>query len=168
MVSDEGPVFSLTQVCENIEEVEKAREQPETHQAFQDFLAKSAPLRRKPATSELHRVLVGAKEQKQNVRYRHFSSVYPAPDKAGEARTLLIDLANDVQAERPSSFLLGQLFGSQGQVLTLVHAYETLTEYDNYMTNLSASAREVVKKLGGLSRAPIVQQLRKVLIATPS
>ena len=164
VVSDDGPTLVVNSLYENLEALEKARDQLLSDPAYRESQEKVAPLIRKPLGVELFNNLVLPSVRPVQGRYVLRTLGYPAPDKVALVGSIATEFVKSRQAERPYIRLWRQIFGSQGVVFDTVDSFETLAEYENVANNPSPTVQAAVAQVTSLSRAPIVQELYEVLI----
>ncbi|MCH7787725.1 MAG: hypothetical protein IIC22_09455 [Chloroflexi bacterium] len=169
MVFDSGPVFVANRVFDNMEALEKFRDQIVSNPTYRESIEKAAPLRRKDIDIEIFNVLVPPSGENAPRRYVLRSHGYPALGKETLVASIITEVVKSGQAERPYTRLSRQIFGSQGVVFVYGDSFETLAEFENVMiNNPSASLQAAAAQVTSLSRAPIVNELYEVLIPFPS
>ena len=165
VVFDSGPVFVANRVFDNMEALEKFRDQIVSNPTYRESVEKAAPLRRKDIDIEIFNVLVPRSGENVPGRYTFRALAYPALGKEPLVRSIMTESVKSYQAERPFSMLSAQLFSSQGVVFVFSDSFETLAEFENVTINNPSTSLQAAAAQGiSLSRAPIVNELYEVLI----
>ena len=162
----EVPAFVITSIFDDIAAVEKNRDAIWANRAFLDFQSKLTPLLRQPTEVTISESIVStAAGTGAMPRYAHQVLIYPKNGAESEVRSVLEDFAKGQQSDsRPYFRMARRLFSAIGPVFSMGDSYESLSEYDNVSKARADKMRAHFKQFGPMTRAPMTQELREVLV----
>ena len=162
----ELPAFVITSIFDDIAALEKNRDAIWANRAFLDFQSKLTPLLRQPTEVTISETIVDPTAGPgAGPRYAHQALVYPKNGAEPEVRSVLEGFAKGQQADGRPYFRMGRrLFSAIGPVFSMGDSYESLSEFDKVNQARVAKVPDFFKQLGPITRAPMAQELREVLV----
>ena len=163
----EMPALVITSIFDDIGALEKDRDALWANQAFVTFQQKLGPMLRQPTEVTISEGIVStmAATGATQPRYGHQALVYPATGAEPEVRSILEGFAKGQQADgRPYFRMARRLFSATGPVFSMGDSYESLSEFDKVNKARVEKVPDFFKQLGPITRAPMSQELREVLV----
>ena len=162
----ELPAFVITSIFNDIAALEKNRDAIWANRAFLDFQSKLTPLLRQPTEVTIAETIVATTAGPgAGPRYAHQVLIYPKNGAEQEVRSVLEGFAKGQQADGRSYVRLARrLFSAIGPVFSIGDSYESLGEADNVTKARADKVRDFSNQLAPITRAPMTQELREVLV----
>ena len=158
--------FVITSIFDDIAAFERNRDALWANRTFLDFQAKLTPLLRQPTEITISETIVAtAAGTGATPRYSHQVLIYPKNGAEPEVRSVLEGFAKGQQADgRPYFRMARRLFSAIGPVFSMGDSYRSLSEFDNVNKARADKVQDFFKQLGPITRAPMTQELREVLV----
>ena len=162
----ELPAFVITSIFDDIAALEKNRDATWANRAFLDFQSKLTPLLRQPTeVTILETIVATTAGPGATPRYSHQVTILPTAGAVPEVRSVLEGFAKGQQADgRPYFRMHQRLFSAIGPVFSMGDSYESLSEFDSVNKARADKVRGFSNQLAPITRTPITQELREVLV----
>ena len=162
----ELPAFVITSIFDDIEALEKNRDALWANQVFLDFQSKLNSLLRQPTEVTISETIVATTAGPgATPRYGHQALIFPKTGAEQEVRSVLEGFARGQQADgRPYFRMARRLFSAIGPVFSMGDSYGSLGEFDKVNKARVDKIGDFFNQLGPITRAPMTQELREVLV----
>ena len=165
VILGEQPTFNVVSLFDSLEEYEKNRDANFANPDYAQAVAKINSMVRQPNIIRLATSLVDpVGDMNAGQRYTQQAIIRPTTQGEQAVRSIVVDFAKGMQAERPLFRATQAIFGSDGPAISMMDSYETLAELDNVMRQRAGKVDELRSKLGPNLSAPTMNRLREVIV----
>ena len=165
VILGELPAFTAISIFDSLEEYEKNRDANSANPDYAQAIAKINSMVRQPNMSRLATSLVDpVGDMNAGNRYTQQAIIRPTTQGEEAVRSIVVDFAKGMQAERPLFRATQAIFGYDGPAISMMDSYETLAELDNVMRQRADKVDELRSKLGPNLSAPTMNRIREVIV----
>ena len=165
VVFGELPAFSAISLFDSLEDYEKNRDANIANPDYVQAVAKFNPMLRQPTITRLATSIVDpVGDMNAGQRYTQQAIIRPTTQGQAAVRSIVVDFAKGMQAERPLFRASQGIFPHDGPVISMMDSYETLAELENVMRHRQGKIDELRSKLGPHLSTPTMSRIREVIV----
>ena len=165
VVFGEIPAFSAISLFDSLEDYEKNRDANIANPDYVQAVAKFNPMLRQPMITRLATSIVDpVGDMNADKRYTQQAIIRPTTHGQAAVRSVIVDFAKEMQAERPLFRATQALFPHDGPAISMMDSYETLAELENVMRQRQGKVDELRSKIGSNLSAPTMSRIREVIL----